>query len=42
MDGGLKPGKQRQGRGSPQSSPFNQNLILWLFILFFLIGPVVP
>jgi cell division protease FtsH len=39
MDGRLNPGGQRQGRGTPQSPAFNWNLIFWLFILFFLIGP---
>ena len=39
MDGRLTPGGQGQGRDSPQNPPFNWNLIFWIFILFFLIGP---
>jgi len=39
MDGRLNPRGQKQGQGGPQSPAFNWNLILWIFILFFLIGP---
>ena len=39
MDGRLNPGGQGQGRGAPQSPGLNWNLIFWIFILFFLIGP---
>ena len=39
MNGRINPGGQRQGQVGPQGPTFNWKLILWLFILFFLIGP---
>jgi cell division protease FtsH len=39
MNGRINPGGQRPGQTGPQGPVFNWKLILWLFILFFLIGP---